>query len=244
MNSIVVGDVHGCGEELEELLDFVLEADDACRIRLVGDLLTKGPEPDRVVRILDELRLAGVDIASVCGNHDLRLLLGLLRYRNGCPDPRGSRGDRDTIERLRRTDSIEAAIGLLSETVNRPRCTAGEATVVHAGIDPERGLAGTTVHDLLHRKARSDETPWWDRYDGRDGLVVFGHKPLRSPLRRLHDSQVVAVNVDTGCVAGGRLTAYRVETDSFVCVESRQIGGRDRGVVARTPSGRPRALAV
>ena len=231
MNSIVVGDVHGCGEELEELLDFVLEADPSCRIRLVGDLLTKGPEPDRVVRILDEMRLVGVDIASVCGNHDLRLLYSLLRCREGDLDPRSTRHDRETIERLRRADSVDLAIDWLSEIVNRPHCTAGRATVIHAGIDPNRGLAGTTMHDLIHRKARSGEPHWWDHYDGRDGLIVVGHKPLRSPLRKMRNAEVVVVNVDTGCVAGGHLTAYRVETDSFISVESRQVGDRRRGVV-------------
>ena len=85
------------------------------------------------------------------------------------------------------------------------------------------GLEGTSRHELIHRKAGPGERHWWDDYDGADGLIVVGHKRVKSPIHRHHQGRPIAVNVDTGCVSGGRLTSYLVERDEFIAVESRQI---------------------
>ena len=66
-------------------------------------------------------------------------------------------------------------------------------------------------------------------YVGEDGLIVCGHKPVDAPIRSVRNARPVAVNVDTRCVAGGSLTAYLVEHDEFIAVESRQFRGRRTG---------------
>ncbi|MBC01835.1 MAG: hypothetical protein CMJ34_00835 [Phycisphaerae bacterium] len=222
-DSAVIGDVHGCSQELEELLEILLESRAPRRIRLVGDLLTRGPDPAGVVALIRRTREAGVDIHSTCGNHDLRLYNAMVRHRRGIGTERLSRVDRRTIERLgdeaRRHDAFE----LLTETVDRIRSTAGPATVIHAGIDPVLGLEGTSDHELVHRKAGPGQRHWWKDYDGRDGLIVVGHKRVGSPVRVRRAGRPIAVDVDTGCVTGGRLTAYLVERDEFIEVESRQV---------------------
>ena len=233
--SVVIGDVHGCAEELDELLEILLEDDPTRTIRLVGDLLTKGPDPGGVVDAIEGARRLGVDIHSVCGNHDLSLHHALAATR-GRATPHDLRPrDRETIARLGDPRRHAAALALLDETVARTISRAGPATVVHAGIDPRRGLEGTTPHELVHLKAAAGETPWWERYDGRDGLIVFGHKPASRPIRATRSDAPIAVNVDTGCVLGGRLTAYLVERDEFISVESRQVPRRNR--FARTDDG-------
>ena len=70
--SAVIGDVHGCAEELRELVEVLQETRPGIRIVLTGDLLTKGPDPCGVVRSIRDFRQAGVDLNSVCGNQDLR----------------------------------------------------------------------------------------------------------------------------------------------------------------------------
>lgn len=225
-DSAVIGDVHGCADELDELLAVLLERSPGRRIRFVGDLLTKGPDPSGVVGLIRDLRAAGVDIHSVCGNHDLRLLNAMLRHRDGFDLAGIPRTERETIERIGDESRRAVAMELLLETVGRIRCTAGPATVIHGGIDPGLGLDRTPPHELVHRKARSGERPWWEEYDGEDGLIVVGHKPMKMPLRITVEDRPVAVNIDTGCVGGGRLTAYLVEADQFLSVESRQIPDR------------------
>ena len=59
-------------------------------------------------------------------------------------------------------------------------------------------------------------------YDGRDGLLIVGHKPLFEPLMVRRAGQPAVVNVDTGCAYGGALTGYIVEEDRFLQVPSRQ----------------------
>ena len=222
-DSAVIGDVHGCSKELEELLEILLETQASRRIRLVGDLLTRGPDPAGVVALIRKTRDAGVDIHSTCGNHDLRLYNAMLLHRRGIQLDRVARAERETIERLGNEARRNEAFELLSETVDRIRSTAGPATVIHGGIDPELGLEGTSGHELIHRKAGPGQRHWWEDYDGSDGLIVVGHKRVKSPVHRKHGGRTIAVNVDTGCVSGGRLTAYLVERDEFIAVESRQI---------------------
>lgn len=233
----IIGDVHGCIEELEELCEFLLEDAPDTRLVLTGDLLTKGPAPGAVACYLETLRAGGVSVASVCGNHDLRLFAALLRVEAGFPTAGLPRAEREAIRRLQVDGDVDAALSLLGETVERVSCTIGEATVVHAGVRPELGLAGTSRHDLIHLKATDGEPHWWERYDGRDGLIVVGHKPMRDPVYVRRHGRPTAINVDTGCVTGGRLSAYLLEADRFVAVESRQAGrlGRVKGVLEQTP---------
>ena len=249
MKNVVIGDIHGCAAEFEGLLDRVIDrvGSSGLRVRLVGDLLTKGPDPAGVVRTITRCRELDLDLHAVCGNHDLRLYAAMARVRRGLPAARLPRVERETIERLADDDAFEAAWSLLTETVDRITTTAGSATVMHAGIRPGLGISGTSPHDLVHLKARDGESPWWDDYDGTDGLLVVGHKPMGEPLRIVRDGRPIVVNVDTGCAAGGRLTAYIVEDDAFVSVEARRAPRATpaitiEAIAVSTP--RPSRLAV
>ena len=126
-------------------------------------------------------------------------------------------------DRLQAADAIVPALELLEETVDRVTSTAGFAHVVHAGVRPELGLDRTSRHDLVHLKARNGERHWWQDYDGADGLIVAGHRPVGEPIRHVRRGRPIAVNVDTGCVSGGRLTAYSVEEDRLLSVEARRV---------------------
>lgn len=249
MKSVVIGDIHGCAREFEDLLDLVSArlGPTPFRVRLVGDLLTKGPDPVGVVRTIADRRAAGLDVHSVCGNHDLRLYAALARVRRGVPITRLPRLERDTATLLDAAGAFDDAFELLVETVDRVTTTAGAATVVHAGVRPGLGLAGTSAHDLVHLKARDGDRPWWNDYAGEDGLLVVGHKPLGEPMRLRRDGRPVVVNVDTGCVAGGRLTAYVVEDDAFMSVDSRRLVRRRTAITVEAhsvPTTRPSRLAV
>ena len=225
----MIGDVHACADELREMLDVLVELRGVTRVVLTGDLLTKGPDPAGTVGAIDAFADAGFEIASVCGNQDLRTFRSLERLAAGTPLDRISRSDRGVYARLVRGDMVEAAWRRLAGTISRVEAQAGNATVVHAGIRPEIGLANTDPHDKIHLKPEAGGSPWWNDYAGDDGLIVCGHKPVDAPIRSVRNARPVAVNVDTGCVAGGSLTAYLVERDEFIAVESRQVRGRTTG---------------
>lgn len=244
----VVGDVHGCGAALASLLAGLDRTAPAARILLVGDLLTKGSDPATVVELMESRRSEGRPLESVAGNHDWRLLRSI---RIVSAAVRGEAGidavpgvDRRCIALLAARGVLAAAERLLESAVRLAaiRGPRGEWTVVHAGIEPALGFDGTPDEVKRTLKPREGERPWWERYDGADGLVVCGHRPLVEPLRRCVEGRPVAVNCDTGCVLGGGLTAYLLGEDRFVSVPSG--GGRLTGRHPRPDATGPRAASA
>lgn len=222
LSTLVVGDLHGCGEEFAELLEVARRERADARVVLVGDLFTKGPRPDLVVECIAARRALGGRVDIVCGNHDLRLLEALRRHDAGLPMDVFAGAELATIRLLERADMLVSARRLLAEAVGRTFLQGCGFTVLHAGVRPREGLAGTSDFEKVHLKAAPGETPWWELYDGRDGLLIVGHKPLFEPLMVRRAGQPAVVNVDTGCAYGGALTGYIVEEDRFLQVPSRQ----------------------
>jgi hypothetical protein len=222
-STVAVGDVHGCGGELERLLALVDRWNPGARIVLVGDLFTKGPEPGRVVRVIRDRRAAGQRVDVVCGNHDLRLLGAIVRVQAGASLDLLPRTERVAIELLQRAGHLREATAILTEACDRVeiRDLRGRWTVVHAGIDPELGIDRTPDDVKIHVKALEGEPNWWERYDGREGLIVVGHRPVRDPvLLRRADGSLYFANLDTGCAYGGSLTALCIEDDRILQVKA------------------------
>ena len=230
----VIGDVHGCADALRRLLDRIDVVAAGAKVVLVGDLLTTGQDPAGVVEVLSGGwgSRAGFEFDSVCGNHDLRMRAALRAISLGTPQENLAPIERRCITRLQSAGRAEVARVLLDRIATQVELEVDGATVLHAGIDPARGRARTPAELKWSIKARRGERPWWDRYHGDDGLLVFGHKPLEEPLRRRARGRVAAVNVDTGCADGGRLTAYLVGSDRFVSVAAEP----ERLVLSFTPA--------
>ena len=223
----IIGDVHGCGTELEELTGYLNEALAVRRLVFTGDLLTKGPSPLLVLEILNNLKRQGIEIVVVCGNHDLRLHQAFQRMDSGESVSEFHKTERTTIERLIFSNGLDEARRWCAHIVNTVEWNTEKGlTVIHAGIRPEYGLTRSSDHDKIHLKARPGERHWWEDYDGSDGLIVVGHKPVFDPVRTYVNDIPVVVNIDTGCIHGGRLSAYLPGSDDIVSVESQQIKGR------------------
>jgi bis(5'-nucleosyl)-tetraphosphatase (symmetrical) len=227
MATAVVGDVHGCGLELSRLLARLDQIDPAGRVIFVGDLLTKGPEPGDVIREIHRRRENGRRIDLVCGNHDLRMLAALASVQSGGSPSNLGKTERETWHRLAHDGTLRLGMRLMVECTEHPevRDSGGKWTVVHGGIDPAKGLKRTQDDVKIHIKALEGEPHWWERYDGSDGLIIVGHKPLPKPLVLRHDDgKPYVVNVDTGCVYGGALTAYIIENDQLVAIAAIKRG--------------------
>jgi hypothetical protein len=123
-----------------------------------------------------------VDIA--CGNHDLRLLGAIVRMQSGANLDLLPRTERVAVELLQRAGLMREATWILTETCDRVevRHPRGTWTVMHAGIDPTLGIDGTPDTTKVHLKALEGEPNWWERYDGSDGLIVVGHRPVVEPI--------------------------------------------------------------
>ena len=206
--TIVIGDIHGCYDELTELLEKA-EVGEKDRVVSVGDLISKGPKSREVL----ELFMTDARFSSVMGNHDLAL-----RRRWNGEDVDLKPSQKETHKELK--GEKEAYVNFL----NRLPFIIDLDThlVVHAGLRPNVELCSQTTGDMTRMRTlggdrESDEgTPWYHVYYG-DKIVLFGHWPASEPRRGKK-----AIGLDTGCVYGFTLTAYIIETDEFVSVPAKR----------------------
>jgi bis(5'-nucleosyl)-tetraphosphatase (symmetrical) len=232
---VFIGDVQGCADELEDLLA-ALKYDSANHTLLfAGDLVNRGPASLRTLRRVIEL---GAD--NVLGNHDLHLLAVAAQRRPLRPD--------DTIGEVLAAPDRER---LLAWMRRRPLVLEWDDVIlVHAGLHPQWIDPKAVAKPLEERIARGElplddadlqfltrvrycdasgvrgedddgappgYAPWDYFYQGRR-IVVCGHWAMRGVVTkdRLR-------SLDSGCVWGGRLTAWIAEEDRLVSVPARRV---------------------
>jgi protein phosphatase len=227
----IIGDIHGCHQELVELLtDLGYETDGITatappgrRALFLGDLVDRGPAIPAVLRLVMGMVANG---AALCipGNHEVKLLRAL----NGKNVTR-THGLAQSLEQLAAEPpefSREVAT-FIDSLVGHYVLDEGQLVVAHAGL-PEKlqGRASGQVRAMALYGDTSGETddyglpvryPWAEDYRGQ-ALVVYGHTPV---------PEAVWVNkticIDTGCVFGGRLTALRYPERELVSVEAHEV---------------------
>ena len=222
--TLIVGDIHGCLDELRALLEKArFGAGD--RLISVGDLVGKGPDGAGVVRFFRE---GGHD--AVLGNHDDKLL----RWRASTTEKKKKKkkkkkkNEPEKIKPSHRrdaeamTDEDWAWLEALPLYIEIPE---HDTIVVHAGLVPGVPLAEQRREDLLHmRTLRPDGTgssrqgdgePWAARWRGPQ-RVVFGHDAMRGLQRWPR-----AVGLDTGCCYGGRLSGLLLPDNRVISERAR-----------------------
>lgn len=208
-DTFVVGDVHGCLDELEALVKKAgLGKQD--RLVFVGDLVAKGPDSQGVVQLARER-----GARAVLGNHDAHVLDG----RSGEKKLKGTHAR--VAEALKKKDW--AWLEALPWWLELPE---HDALVVHGGLLPGRPVHTQPRHVLLNMRSidangqastRVDGgVPWASRWSG-PRRVLFGHDALRGLQRHPH-----ALGLDTGCVYGKRLTGVWLGTDELVWVKAKR----------------------
>lgn len=214
--TLIIGDVHGCSEELDDLLaeSGWTEEDD---LVFVGDLVAKGPDSLGVVR-----RARRLKARAVRGNHDQHCLLWWEAKRAGQPLPALRRTHQQVADQLEEEDwRWLAALPLWLELPEH------DTLVVHAGLIPDLPLDEQDPYDLMNMRSVLDDgtgsrdydegTPWATLWPG-PRLVVFGHDAVRGLQRHPH-----AFGLDTGCVYGGWLTGLWLPHRDLVAVPARQV---------------------
>ncbi|HEY8187225.1 MAG TPA: metallophosphoesterase [Pyrinomonadaceae bacterium] len=207
--TIVIGDIHGCYDELVSLLERLgLAADD--RVVAVGDLIVKGQKNAEV------LDLFGSDerFSSVIGNHDL----AILKFWRGEVAKLKKSQERACLELAPEQERYTAYLSSLPFLID-----LGTHAVVHAGVRPGIKLDEQSPEDLIELRTLGPDrtsrvgTPWYDVYDG-EKVILFGHWPSSMPRKSSH-----AIGLDTGCVYGNQLTAYILETDQLIQVQANRV---------------------
>jgi hypothetical protein len=216
--TVVVGDIHGCYDELLALVGQIgLGARD--RVISVGDLVVKGEKNREVL----ELFMRDARFSSVLGNHD-RALLQFWKGERAELKPAQERCRAELEEGRERYAAYLDSLPLFIDL--------GSHVVVHAGLRPNVALAEQSAEDLTELRTLGPDrtsregTPWYEVYDG-ERVALFGHWPMTPPRRGPR-----AVCLDTGCVYGYSLTAYAVEAGEFFSVPARRAYDAPRGRVA------------
>lgn len=231
----VIGDVHGCLAELRTLLDrlgytiapaaegYEVHHPEGRRAIFLGDLVDRGPEVPGVLRLVMAMVAGGVALC-VPGNHDAKLVKALegrqVQVTHGLGESLAQLAAEPEAFRAQVRDFLD---GLISHYV----FAGGDLVVAHAGLPEDlQGRGSARVRDFAlygDTTGESDEyglpvrLDWAAGYRGR-ATVVYGHTPVQEPawLNR-------TVNIDTGCVFGGALTALRYPEGELVSVPALRV---------------------
>jgi protein phosphatase len=229
----IIGDIHGCYDELCTLLEklgyiidqknYTATAPGERKAVFLGDLCDRGPKNVEVLRLVMNMVQAGCAFC-ISGNHDAKLLKKL----------RGSNvqlthGLDKTVEQLseQSEDFVLEVKKFLEGLISHYVLDNGRLVVAHAGLKEKyQGRGSSRVRSFCLYGDTTGETdeyglpvrlPWANEYRGK-ATVVYGHTPT---------PEVETINntfcIDTGCVFGGKLTALRYPEKEIVQVDAKEV---------------------
>lgn len=229
--TIIVGDIHGCKTELDELLEIINYDPKSIRLVFLGDLLHRGPDSLGVLRKVQELKGS-----CVIANHEfwqLRFNKLEQEYKlTGAKNPMRSNKRRAEIyEQLSKSDfdwirSLPSKIHLKDNWY-----------AIHAGCQPAIPFFDQQVEQLIRcrwvddktglmveqkNKEQPKESSYWADVWNQPYNIVFGHHGFDKP-KVFKNKNNKCVGIDTRCVYGGALTAYHLEDDNFIQVKAKKV---------------------
>ncbi len=250
----IIGDVHGCADELQELLEklgyVVAWAESLGRrtVRVtpptgrqavfVGDLVDRGPNSPDVLRIVMSLVADGRGLC-VLGNHDIKFW----RWLSG-KTVTLTHGLDKTVAQMEAAAKVDTyfkreVATFVGNLVSHFWLDGGRLAVAHAGVKDEMiGRASGAVREFCLYGETTGESDafglpirhnWTADYRGKT-VVVYGHTPTLN-AEWLNDT----ICIDTGCVFGGRLTALRWPERVLVDVPARQVYAEPKRPLAPPP---------
>jgi protein phosphatase len=236
----IVGDIHGCYDETVELFEKLgysvnKVSDDAKnfgievthpenrQVIFLGDLVDRGPNSPEVLKLVMSMVRSGI-AWCVPGNHDLKLQKKL----NG-KNVAIKHGLAETLEQLENEppEFINKVKEFLYSLISHYVFDDGKLVVAHAGLKEEmqgRGSAAVRAFSLYgETTGEIDEFGfpvrynWASEYRGK-AKVVYGHTPVREA-----EWFNKTIDIDTGCVFGGKLTALRYPEEQLVSVPAKKV---------------------
>ncbi|MEU3555364.1 polynucleotide kinase-phosphatase [Streptomyces fragilis] len=247
----IVGDIHGCSNELEALLGKLGYVDgvhpEGRTAVFVGDLVDRGPDSPGVLRRVMSMVESG-NALCVPGNHENKFG----RYLRG-RQVQHTHGLAETIAQMdgESEEFRERVRKFIDGLVSHYVLDEGRLVVCHAGL-PEKYHGRTSGRVRSHAlygdtTGETDEFglpvryPWAEDYRGR-AAVVYGHTPV--PTATWLNNTIC---LDTGVVFGGKLTALRYPERELVEVPAERVWYEPvKPLVGEAPGGhqgRPLDLA-
>lgn len=263
MSTYAIGDIQGCRQELELLLEKINFSESEDHLWLVGDLINRGPDNAGVLDLLMQLP----NVTSVLGNHDLHFLA----VATGQQTQKRSDTLSDLLDSPRLNDYIEYLRNLPLIHYDESR----DIAMVHAGLPPhfdtrkclvlarevEDKLRSDDFTSFLSAMYGNEPALWQDELRGMERLRLITNYFTRlrfcredGDLELLHKTDLAppgyspwfsfprpdgtkilfghwaalegeaetdfAIALDTGCVWGRTLTAYRIEDETSFAVDS------------------------
>jgi predicted phosphodiesterase len=209
---IAVGDIHGCHQEFADLLA-QLALTSADRLILLGDLINRGPDSNRVIDLAREHATL-----SLLGNHELRFL----ECKRTGDEKHLRSGDFATFAKLRASDW--AYLETMALTHHEPELNT---VFVHGGFLPDQPWQKQPANIVTRiqvladgraaKRSEAPDAPYWAEMWSGPPFVVYGHTS-RPEIYKLKWS----VCIDTACVMGGALTAFILPEKRFVQVRARR----------------------
>jgi len=259
----IIGDVHGCYEELRELLGMLGYQDDAeqperglrhpdgRRLIFVGDLVDRGPGVVEVVTLARRMVAAGRAFC-VPGNHDVKLQRALsgrqVKISHGLQD---SLDQINALPKSERDAWKRTYIAFIESLVSHLVLDDGALVVAHAGMKEAYQMrASGRVREFALYGETTGETDefglpvranWAADYRG-SASVVYGHTPVPEAVWFNN-----TINIDTGCVYSGKLTALRWPERETVSVPARRMYAepkRPLGTAMGATPGQPAAMGT
>jgi len=230
----IVGDVHGCYDELIQLLVHLryektsggfYKPPEGRKAVFLGDLVDRGPKIPDTVWLVMEMVKAGYALC-IPGNHDIKFMRAVwgknVQVTHGLGDSLQQFKERDTHYHGFSRIAAEFIDKLISHYV----LDDGKLVVAHAGMKEEmQGRGSGKVREFALYGETTGETDeyglpvrynWAAEYRGK-AMVVYGHTPVAEP-EWLNGT----INIDTGCVFGGKLTALRYPERELLSVPAQR----------------------
>lgn len=227
----IIGDVHGCFDELIQLLaDLGYENDSGTwahpegrKAVFAGDLVDRGPKTPEVLKLVIAMIEAG-NAYCVPGNHDIKLM----RWLSG-KNVQPNHGLQDSIDQLSfETQEFRDKVKkFLDSLISHYVFDSGKLVVAHAGLkESMQGRGSGAIREFCLYGETTGEIDefglpvrynWATEYKGK-AAVVYGHTPVPQ-AQWLNNT----IDIDTGCVFGGSLTALRYPERELIAVKAAEV---------------------
>lgn len=214
-----IGDIHGCFDSLQELVENKIRLDIEDKLVLLGDYIDRGSQSKEIVDYIIYLRNSGFDIITLLGNHEMLLLEALEDDKNKSKWIQN--GGAETLKSFEIESIKEISPEYLDFFKNlQTYFSFGEFLFVHAGFNDNIVNPFQDTYSMIWKSQAVYSNPLF-----ADKVIVHGHRPLTIELcMKQLDQHKQVINIDTGCVykekAGyGKLTAIELYSKKlFFCV--------------------------